>query len=62
MLIQEAIKSGKYFKRFNSTPWIKIEDGELIGFYDCGSRFRFYLTKEDILAHDWVVKDVNNIS
>lgn len=58
MLIQEAIKSGKHFKRLNTTPWIKINDyGDLIGFYEFGSTFRVYLNKEDLISDDWEVKD-----
>lgn len=50
MLIQEALRSGKRFRRKDSnTEWTSIKED-------------FYLTKESALADDWETEKVSNVS
>jgi hypothetical protein len=54
MTIQEAIKSGKPFRRKGWTVWFLMKlDGTLLG---VGCWQEYFLTKEDHLADDWEVK------
>ena len=57
MKIQEAIKSGKPFKRPEFIWWVHAQGSLLNMFNEVREDFiRFYATTQDILADDWEVK------
>ena len=57
MTIQEAIKSGKPFKRPWHLDWLFITpSGCILIDTENGESIRYYLDKESILADDWEVK------
>ena len=56
MTIQDAIKSGKPFRRTgwgNKDYWMEVRDG---WFSPIGSSQHAYINPKDILATDWEVK------
>lgn len=52
MNIQEALKSGKPFKRSETKRWVKGDSDKCNFFDEDGWVIRF--SKEDILAEDWI--------
>ena len=53
MTIQEAITSGRSFKRKKHMYWIAIYDNE---FFIANTCSKFYFRDIDILADDWEIK------
>jgi hypothetical protein len=53
MIIQEAITSGRSFKRKEWIYWSAIYDDEIFIEDSCS---KIFLKTSDILADDWVVK------
>lgn len=56
MNIQEAIKSGKPFKRPRMWDWLETEAGEVV-WVIAAKRHIYSPTMDDILADDWEIKE-----
>ena len=54
MTIQDAIESGRPFRRPGHGFWLGVEDNTIIDYED---REDYYLTVDDIIADDWEIKE-----
>ena len=54
MTIQEAVESGQEFKRPKWTSWVKTSY-KAICWGNKENNSRVFVTKEDILATDWII-------
>lgn len=61
MTIQEAIKSGKPFKRSawpNKDYWITVRNGAFVRYGEDGSGVTIY--PHEVLESDWITKDTES--
>ena len=57
MYLTEVLKTGKPFKRKKKTFYLSVNQEGKIGFEESGGFIEATLTKEDILADDWMIKE-----
>ena len=54
MTLQQAIKSGKMFKRINKGTWLLVVDGKVS---TVNAMINYNLHTDDILADDWEIEE-----
>ena len=57
MTIQEAIKSGKPFKKKDSSEWLVVSHNKQFIVYDYDNDRVYDLWIYEILADDWIVRE-----